>query len=515
MNIVTKIKKIEFGGASIVLLALLLSFMPFAKTMAADENETVVHLKDVADWTDLAKKVLLAGEKTKFNVFMDNDIDLGDCQTMLGINGEAFNGIFDGNKHTLTVHYKAKYPQSKCAPFISLNGTVKNLTIKGEMEAAPEPEKISIQLGGIVCSPKSTCDIENCVVDATLSYDGSLSSIGGFVAYGQQEVNLTNCLFSGKIKASSSTGNKISKFIAETGLHGAKYSIKNSLCTGTTTGGTLDNNKGVTFYKVFEYETDGARRLPSSSVTQVTADRLTSGKLSLSLNEYSSNPVWGQTFGQDASPVPYGAKVIEDQSAITEPTEYHINNGTNWRTFLYPRNTKAGEGLRIFTVNGINSDNVLVFHELESGTIPANTPVLLYKNPEATDATTGFTLQPYSYRNEAPTTGYLRGVYTETTAPVGSYVLQKHADQSEPAFYKVADTTPSVKPYNCYLAVEQGSNAKSISFPFPGTTGIKGIDAGNASNFGDGKVYTLDGKQVSHMEKGKIYIVNGKKFIIK
>lgn len=513
MTFFTKIKKIEFGGASIVLLALLLSFMPFAKTMA-DEVETV-HLKDVADWKNLALKVLLDGEKTKFNVIMDNDIDLGDDQTMLGDGGWAFYGTFDGNKHTLTVHYKTKYPQSKCAPFISLKGTVKNLTIKGEMEAAPESASRAIMLSGITTSPGSTCYIDNCVVDATLSYDGSLSYIGGFVAYGQKEVYLTNCLFSGKIKVSSSTENNISKFIAGTGLHGAIYNIKYSLCTGTTTGGTLDNNKGVNFYKVFEYETDGARQLPSSSVTQITADQLTYGKLSLSLNEYNSNPVWGQAFDQDASPVPFGAKVVTEQSDITEATEYHITNGTNWRTLIYPRDTKAGEDLRIFTVNGVNSDNVLVFKELTSGTIPANTPVVLYKNPEATDATTAFTLQPYNYRNDAPTTSYLRGVYADTTAPVGSYVLQKHAGEEEPAFYKVAGTQPTVKPYNCYLEVEQGSNAKSFSFPFSGTTGIKGINADNASNFGDGKVYTLDGKQVSHMEKGKIYIVNGKKFIIK
>lgn len=513
MRIITKIKKIEFGGASIALLALLLSFMPFAKTMAADENETVVHLKNVADWKDLSIKVGLAKAETKFNVFMDNDIDLGDCQTMLGDGGKAFCGTFDGNKHTLTVHYKA---DTNCAPFLLLNGTVKDLTIKGEMEVGRELDNITVKLGGIIKTPASTCNIENCVVDATLSYDGPNSNIGGFVASGSEKLYLTNCLFSGKIKASSSTENKISKFIAATGPYGANYDIKYSLCTGTTTGGTLDNNKGVTFYKVFEYETDGARQLPSSSVTQVTADRLTSGKLSLSLNENNNNPVWGQTLGKDASPVPYGAKVVEEQSAIKEATEYHITNGTNWRTFLYPRDTKAGEGLRIFTVTGINSDNVLVFHELASGTIPANTPVILYtKNPEATDATTGFTLQPYSYRNEAPATGYLRGVYTETTAPVDSYVLQKHADQTEPAFYKVTGTQPTVKPYNCYLAVEQGSNAKSFSFAVPGTTGIKGIYDNNASNFSDGKVYTLDGKQVSHMEKGKIYIVNGKKFIIK
>lgn len=388
------------------------------------------------------------------------------------------------------------------------------------MEVGRESDNTTVKLGGIIKTPASasTCNIENCVVDATLSYDGPRSYIGGFVASGSEKLNLTNCLFSGKIKASSSEKNVISKFIAATGLQKVSYYIKNSLCTGTTTGGTLDNNTNVNFTNVFEYETDGSRRLPysSSSVTQVTADQLASGELSLRLNKNNSN-VWGQTFGKDASPVPYGAKVIKDDNCpITEATEYHINNGTNWRTFLYPRDTKVGEGLRIFTVTGINSDNVLVFHELASGTIPANTPVILYtENPEATDATTGFTLQPYSYRNEAPATGYLRGVYTETIAPVGSYVLQKHTDQTELAFYKVTGTQPTVKPYNCYLEVEQGSNAKSFSFAVPGTTGIKGIYDNNASNFSDGKVYTLDGKQVSHMEKGKIYIVNGKKFIIK
>ena len=501
------------GGASIVLLALLLSFMPFAKTMA-DEVETM-HLKSAADWVAFTNRVD-NGEVT-LNAVMDNDIDLGDCQAMVG-NDRYYSGTFDGNKHALTVHYNCQ-KISHCAPFVRVDGaTIKNLIIKGEIVVDNENGSYSAHIGGIISIPLSGSQkrnyISNCAVYAELRSDKEPQSpiIGGFVAWPQSPISIDNSLFDGKIISTKKA--TCGKFAAGN-FSTANNTISNSLFLGKSSPKNDAENDGLTTKNNYEYEEDATQRFPTSVATQVTADQLTSGELSVLLNNNNANPVWGQAFGQDASPVPFGAKVVEEQSDITEATEYHITNGTNWRTLIYPRDTKAGEDLRIFTVNGVNSDNVLVFKELTSGTIPANTPVVLYKNPDATDATTGFTLQPYSYRNDAPTTGYLRGVYADTTAPVGSYVLQKHAGEEEPAFYKVAGTQPTVKPYNCYLEVEQGSNAKSFSFPFSGTTGIKGINADNASNFGDGKVYTLDGKQVSHMEKGKIYIVNGKKFIIK
>ena len=499
------------GGASIVLLALLLSFMPFAKTMA-DEVETV-HLKSAADWEAFANRVD-KGEVT-LNAVMDNDIDLGDCQAMVG-NSHYYEGTFDGKGHALTVHYNNSSSQNT-APFSYVDGTtINNLIIKGEIIA--NYEAFAPIIGGIISTPKAdsekTNKISNCAVFAKLQSDCETMSsyIGGFVGLAQASFTIDNSLFAGNISAAN--GNVLcGKFTTSTWSK-CNYIISNTLFLGKLPSEAYTKDY-IKSNNVYEYEETEENRFPAKFATQVTADQLTSGELSLLLNTNNDNPVWGQAFDQDASPVPFGAKVVTEQSDITEATEYHITNGTNWRTLIYPRDTKAGEDLRIFTVNGVNSDNVLVFKELTSGTIPANTPVVLYKNPEATDATTAFTLQPYSYRNDAPTTSYLRGVYADTTAPVGSYVLQKHAGEEEPAFYKVAGTQPTVKPYNCYLEVEQGSNAKSFSFPFSGTTGIKGINADNASNFGDGKVYTLDGKQVSHMEKGKIYIVNGKKFIIK
>lgn len=481
----------------------------------ADDVETV-HLKTVADWNEFARRVNV-GHKPTLNAVMDNDIDLKDCQTMIGPDN-AYQGTFDGNGHTLTVHYNVE-GSAECAPFAYVNGaTIRNLIVKGEIVGKLDNGYGGVGIGGIVALSEAESEkinyISNCAVYAKLQSNNKSdeSYIGGFVGYEQSPFIIDNCLFAGEIVDNSKNDFGISSKLFG-GNNSGKSSVSNTLLLGKLNILYIidvTDWKSLTATNVYEYEETVANQLPENIATQVTADQLTSGELAVLLNKNNNNPVWGQALGSDASPIPNGAR-----SEITEATTYHITNGTNWRTLIYPKDTEAGEDLRIFTVSGVNNDKVLVFNELESGNIPANTPVILYKNPEATDATTGFTLKPYDYRNEAPATGYLRGVYTTTTAPVGSYVLQKHAGQAEPAFYKVADKQPAVKPYNCYLEVEQGSNAKSFSFPFFDTTGIQGVQADNVLNFGDGKIYTLDGKQVSHMEKGVIYILNGKKFIIK
>ena len=138
--------------------------------------------------------------------------------------------------------------------------------------------------------------------------------------------------------------------------------------------------------------------------------------------------------------------------------------------------------------------------------LAANKPVLVTKAGEYTASAVSVAETSASQIN---TNGNLTGVYQNTEAPVGSYVLQKHDDRV--AFYLVNNTKPTVKPFRAYIK-PQSTNAKQfIKVVFDGeATGIKEITSDNTK----AEIFDLSGRRVAKAQKG-VYIINGKKVIKK
>lgn len=138
--------------------------------------------------------------------------------------------------------------------------------------------------------------------------------------------------------------------------------------------------------------------------------------------------------------------------------------------------------------------------------LAANKPVLVTKAGEYTASAVSVAETSASQIN---TNGNLTGVYQNTEAPVGSYVLQKHDDRV--AFYLVNNTKPMVKPFRAYIK-PQSTNAKQfIKVVFDGeATGIKEITPENTK----AEIFDLSGRRVAKAQKG-VYIINGKKVISK
>lgn len=138
--------------------------------------------------------------------------------------------------------------------------------------------------------------------------------------------------------------------------------------------------------------------------------------------------------------------------------------------------------------------------------LAANKPVLVTKAGEYTASAVSVAETSASQIN---INGNLTGVYQNTEAPVGSYVLQKHDDRV--AFYLVNNTKPMVKPFRAYIK-PQSTNAKQfIKVVFDGeATGIKEITSENTK----AEIFDLSGRRVAKAQKG-VYIVNGKKVIKK
>lgn len=176
-----------------------------------------------------------------------------------------------------------------------------------------------------------------------------------------------------------------------------------------------------------------------------------------------------------------------------------VNTDAQYGTFCAPFAVTIPSGVQAYTVPSVTGD-VLNLNEL-TGTIPANTPVVLY----AEDGLESMDI--YGLLEEGtPTVGLLTGVYEDTSAPVGSYVLQNQGGKV--GFYHVEGTQPTVGANRCYLTTSSG--IKAFFFDEDDATPIKAID--NAQQSAEGAIYNLSGQRMSKMQKG-LNIINGKKIL--
>jgi len=157
----------------------------------------------------------------------------------------------------------------------------------------------------------------------------------------------------------------------------------------------------------------------------------------------------------------------------------------------------------VSTVTGADEVGVLTLTPIETPIVPAHTPVVV-QIPQAIEL-------PVSgiYVKGTPTVGLLTGVYADTKAPVGSYVLQNNNDRI--GFYQVVrNQQPTVKANRCYLTAP-AAGVKAFFFNADDATAIESVE--NAANV-ETPVYNLAGQRLGKMQKG-INIVNGKKVLVK
>lgn len=151
------------------------------------------------------------------------------------------------------------------------------------------------------------------------------------------------------------------------------------------------------------------------------------------------------------------------------------------------------------TVTGVE-DNVLTLEPVANYVIPANTPVIIETPVANTLPVSGI------YVKGTPVAGLLTGVYENTPAPVGSYVLQ---NLGKVGFYLVAEgNQPTVGANRCYLTVP-AAGVKAFFLNGGDATGISGVDANVDANEA---IYNLAGQRINKLQKG-INIINGKKIL--
>lgn len=157
------------------------------------EGRFLIH--SARDWETLATLVNSGAEVP--DVIMVSDVDLGESQTRLGTESHPFKNAFDGNGHTLTVHYKDATNQH-VAPFAYVDSpcSFKNLHVAGSISFS---QKFA---SGLVGWAGSSLTISNCrssvILNCGLSGD---ASTGGMVGHHMEgKLTLTDCLFDGEFR---------------------------------------------------------------------------------------------------------------------------------------------------------------------------------------------------------------------------------------------------------------------------------------------------------------------------
>lgn len=202
-----------------------------------------------------------------------------------------------------------------------------------------------------------------------------------------------------------------------------------------------------------------------------------------------------------------GDQLYIDDVELLYDTEYDevpvVKSEAKYGTFCAPFDVNVPYGLKAYTVQGVNADTSLDMTAVQ-GTIPANTPVIL-------EGEGAKSLVAYGVAAPAAAeAGLLTGVYEDTKAPVGSYVLQNIDDKV--GFYQVEkNKQPTVGANRCYLTAS--SNVKAFYFNIEDAEEATGIENVNDNvNVNKGVVYNLAGQKVNKAVKG-IYIINGKKVL--
>lgn len=194
---------------------------------------------------------------------------------------------------------------------------------------------------------------------------------------------------------------------------------------------------------------------------------------------------------------------VRIQVAVNNEVNLNIKSANRYGTLIVPFNVTIPDGVVAYSC-ATTSGSILTLESVAS--LKANKPYIVYAESGKTATLAGLGA---AYNDASYTEGLLTGVYTATTAPTGSYVLQNNNDNV--AFYLVAEgegEQPTVGANRCYLTVPTTARP-AFFFGDDNTTGIEAI---NALTNGTAEIYNVNGVKVPALQKGMniVKTANGK-----
>lgn len=193
----------------------------------------------------------------------------------------------------------------------------------------------------------------------------------------------------------------------------------------------------------------------------------------------------------------FGYPVVAEVGDVANTT---LNIGDAlYSTFCAPFTVALPESVTASIITAADGKE-LILEPVAGNVVLANTPVLVEASAAESLSVSGV------YAKGTPVAGLLTGVYENTPAPVGSYVLQ---NLDKVGFYQVAEgNQPTVGANRCYLTVP-AAGVKAFYFDGNDATGISNVDANVDANEA---IYNIAGQRINKFQKG-INIINGKKIL--
>ena len=166
-------------------LLMILQTVP-AAAFAASETESppgspqqegtyyVLNTEEDLNW--FAKEVNTGN--TSINAKLGNNIEVSQTHIPIGTKANPFSGIFDGNRKSITLHSGVTFidTNERYGLFGTLQGTVKNLTVKGTVDLGTKVGNV----GGIAGYADVGSTIEHCINEAAVSGKNNVGGISGY-----------------------------------------------------------------------------------------------------------------------------------------------------------------------------------------------------------------------------------------------------------------------------------------------------------------------------------------------
>ncbi len=327
----------------------------------------------VQDWKDFAA-IVNNGTNTAANARMTTDIDLGDDQTYISptwhgeFSDKHYHGTFDGQGHTLTVHYNSS--NLFHTPFSQTSGaTIKNLHVAGTITStSSEPSHMS----GLVSNSAGHDVIENVWVSADITGgNNSWIECGAFVGCNNcGNTTIKDCLFTGSITTTGGNNGCFAGWVQS--YSPSSVTTTNCLSTGTfnfTSGsvsrGTINNS----------YVKSYPNSIPADM--QITAEQLADGTIAYKLQAGREGLVWGQRIGTDSEPVltndeSYRVYKSKNGGYTNDPTQaylglqqdasgnYLIGSVMDWKEFAELINTTPTANAKMTADIDLGNDQTMI-----------------------------------------------------------------------------------------------------------------------------------------------------------
>ena len=258
----------------------------FAALVNSGVKKVNARLTADIDFTEFSKKDVMIG---------------GDAYTMN--TDKAFEGVFDGQEHTVTVEYHSSYDGVALFKFIE-NATVRNLTVDGSIESTQR------YAGGLVSTTYGTVLIENVVVatQITGSYPGDATH-GGISAVCHNNPTFRNCAFVGGIDAPDCEGTAAIIGYA----HGEVETVIENTYVAPTVLKMTGNSTIIARHvrnMINCFYTDNITDMWEDAATMVSQESVGSGELAYNLDNNGGTDAWRQNLGEDAYPVPFASHLM-------------------------------------------------------------------------------------------------------------------------------------------------------------------------------------------------------------